>query len=55
MEHFARQLVRDRQASLLAEADRERLAGGRPSREPLLRFRLTIELQLGRRKLEVTA
>jgi hypothetical protein len=55
MEHFARQLVRDHQASLLAEAERERLAGKRTSREPLLRIRLTIELQLGRRKLELTA
>jgi hypothetical protein len=54
MEDLAWRVVKNHQAALLAEAERARLAGQRPPREPLLRVRLTIELQLGRRKLETT-
>jgi hypothetical protein len=43
------QVVKDRQSALLAEAEQHRLARQRPPREPLVRLRLTIELQLGRR------
>jgi hypothetical protein len=53
-ELFTQQLVRDRQAGLLADAEQRRLAGLRPPKEPLVRFRLTIELQLGRRRLATT-
>ena len=53
-ELLTRQLVRDRQASLLADAEQRRLAGMRPKSEPLVRVRLTIELQLGRRRLATT-
>jgi hypothetical protein len=43
------QVVKDRYSRLLAEAQQRRLAGQRPPNEPLVRFRLTIEFQLGRR------
>jgi hypothetical protein len=45
------QLVKDRQSGLLAEAERRRLACLRP-REPLVRIRFTLELQLGKRYLK---
>jgi hypothetical protein len=48
---FDQQLVRDRQAALLADAEQIHLARQRPVKEPLVRLRLTIELQLGRRRL----
>jgi hypothetical protein len=46
---FDLQLVRDRQAELLVDAEQRRLAGQKPPKEPLVKVRLTIELQLGRR------
>lgn len=46
---FDHQLVKDRQAELLADAELSRLARQKPEKEPLVRFRMTIELQLGRR------
>lgn len=48
---FDFQLVKDRQAALLADAEQSRLAREGPRKEPLMRVRLTIELQLGRRKV----
>ncbi len=47
---FDLQLAKDRQSALLAEAAQRRLARSRP-REPLVRIRLTFELQLGKRTL----
>jgi hypothetical protein len=46
---FDHQLVKERQSALLADAELSRLARQRPEKEPLVRFRMTIELQLGRR------
>jgi hypothetical protein len=46
---FDHELVRERQAVLLADAELSRLARRRAPKEPLVRFRMTIELQLGRR------
>jgi len=46
---FYEQLVKDRHGELLADAEQSRLARRQPAKEPLLKFRLTIELQLGRR------
>jgi hypothetical protein len=43
------QLVKDRQGELLADAEQGRLARRQSAKEPLVRFRMTIELQLGRR------
>jgi hypothetical protein len=48
---FDQQLVRERRASLLAEAKQIHLARQRPEKEPLIRLRLTVEIQLGRRRL----
>jgi hypothetical protein len=48
---FDHQLVKERQAALLADADQSRLARQRPHKEPLVRVRLTIELQLGGRRV----
>jgi len=48
---LTQQLLKDRNAELLADAEQHRLARLRPPRESLVRIRLTIELQLGRRKL----
>ena len=48
---FDRQLVKDRQKELLADAELIHIARQRPPKEPLVRLRLTIELQLGRRRL----
>jgi hypothetical protein len=50
---FEHQLVKDRQATLLGEAEQSRLARERPRKEPLVKFHLTIELQLGGRKVSV--
>jgi hypothetical protein len=50
-EWLTRQVVNDRQSELLAEAQQRSLARRGPHKEPIVRFRLTIELQLGRRKL----
>ena len=47
---FYDQLIKDRQGELLAEAEQGRLARRRSPKEPLLKVRLTIELQLGRRE-----
>ena len=49
---LTQQLLKDRNAELLADAEQHRLARLRPPRESLVRIRLTIELQFGRRKLE---
>jgi hypothetical protein len=46
---FYEQLVKHRQAALLADAEQSRLARRQSQKEPLLRVRLTLELQLGRR------
>jgi hypothetical protein len=46
---FDLQLVKDRQAALLADAEQTRMARQTARHEPLVRVRLTIELQLGRR------
>lgn len=46
---FYEQLVKDRQGELLSGAEQGRLARRQSQKEPLLRVRLTIELQLGRR------
>ena len=46
---FYEQLVKDRQGELLADAEQGRLARRQSPKEPLLKVRLTIELQLGRR------
>lgn len=45
---FYLQLAKDRQSALLREAHNVSL-GRRPRGEPLVRFRLTIELRLGGR------
>jgi hypothetical protein len=50
---FYQQLVSDRQAALLADAELRRLARQRPRKEPLVSVRLTIEFQLGRRERRV--
>ncbi|HVC75415.1 MAG TPA: hypothetical protein VND96_02745 [Candidatus Micrarchaeaceae archaeon] len=42
------QLAKDRQSALLREAHNESLARLGPRGEPLVKFRLTIELRLGR-------
>jgi hypothetical protein len=47
---FNQQLVKDRQAALLADAELSRLARQRPRKEPLVSLRLTIEFQLGGRE-----
>ena len=47
---FYEQLVKDRQGELLADAEQNRLARRQSPKEPLLKVRLTIELQLGRRE-----
>jgi len=49
---LTQQLLKDRHAELLADAEQHRLARLRPPTESLVRIRLTIELQFGRRKLE---
>jgi hypothetical protein len=49
---LTRQLVHDRNSELLAHAEGRRLARQQPPRESLVRLRLTIELQFGRRKVE---
>jgi hypothetical protein len=41
------QLAKDRQSALLREAHNQSLTRVRPHGEPLVRFRLTIELRLG--------
>jgi hypothetical protein len=46
------QLVHDRHSELLADADMRRMDRQRPPRESLVRIRLTLELQFGRRKVE---
>ena len=51
-ELFTQQLLKDHQTALLAEAEQHRLGSLRQPKEPLVRFRLTIELQLGRRRLK---
>lgn len=49
MQPWPERAVRDRQARLLAAAEREAHAREAPARRaPLLRIRLTLELQLGR-------
>jgi hypothetical protein len=45
---FDQQLVKDRQAELLADAELRRIARQGPPKEPLVKLRLTIEFQLGR-------
>jgi hypothetical protein len=45
---FNQQLVKERQAALLIDADQRRRARMQP-REPLVRIRLTLEFQLGNR------
>ena len=44
---FYLQLAKDRQAELLREAHNRSLTRRRPHGEPLVKFRLTIELRLG--------
>ncbi len=46
-DQFYLQIAKDRQAALLREAHNHALTRVRP-REPLVKFRLTIELRLGR-------
>ena len=46
---FYEQLVKDRHGELLADDEQSRLARRQSAKEPLLKVRLTIELQLGRR------
>jgi hypothetical protein len=48
-EIFDQLVVKDRQAELLADAEQRRLARQKAPKEPLVRVRLTIEFQLGRR------
>lgn len=49
MQPWPERAVRERQARLLAAAEREAQAReARPRRAPLLRIRLTLEFQLGR-------
>jgi len=52
---FNQQLVKERQTALLADAQLSRLARQMPRKEPLVRIRLTIEFQLGRRERRVHA
>ncbi|MDQ6722115.1 MAG: hypothetical protein M3003_15155 [Candidatus Dormibacteraeota bacterium] len=49
---LTQQLLKDRHSELLADAEQRRLARLQPPRESLVRLRLTIELQFGRRKVE---
>jgi hypothetical protein len=49
------QLAKDRQSALLREAHNQSLARLRPRGEPLVKFRLTIELRLGGRYLDLPA
>ena len=51
---FYLQLAKDRQSALRREAHNQSLAR-RPRGEPLVRFRLTIELRLGGREHQVNA
>jgi hypothetical protein len=44
---FYLQIAKDRQAALLREARNQSLTHRRPHGEPLVKFRLTIELRLG--------
>jgi hypothetical protein len=46
-DQFYLQFAKDRQAALLREAHNQTLGRRRPHGEPLVRFRLTIELKLG--------
>ena len=52
---FYVQLAKERQSALLREAHNQSLARRRPRGEPLVRFRLTIELRLGGREHQVHA
>jgi hypothetical protein len=54
MNDFYLQLVKDRQAELLHEAQNARLIS-RPRREPLVSVRFTFELRLGGRNRQVTS
>jgi hypothetical protein len=53
-ELFYFQLAKERQSALLREAHNESLSR-RPRGEPIVKFRLTIELRLGGRDLHVPA
>jgi len=46
---FYEQLVKDRHGELLADAEQSRYARRQSPKEPVLKVKLTIELQLGRR------